>query len=181
MQVGVEASAAAVPNRPDMTEEPATRFVLRPVEPADVPHVYRLVRGLAEYERLLHEMTCVEDDFRRALFGPAPRGYAMLAWVGADAVGLAVWYYTFSTFTCGPDLFLEDIFVEPAWRGRGIGLALFRALARVARDQKCRRMEWRVLNWNRTAIDFYRRIGARPLRDWTVQQLEGEALAALAD
>ncbi|MGH7152358.1 MAG: GNAT family N-acetyltransferase [Acetobacteraceae bacterium] len=159
----------------------AATFVLRDATPDDVPHVYRLVRGLAEYEQLLHEMTCSEDDFRHALFGPVPRGHAMLAWAGTDAVGLAVWYYTFSTFTCGPDLFLEDIFVEPPWRGRGIGLALFRALARRAREQKCRRMEWRVLDWNQTAIDFYRRIGAHPMRDWTVQQLEGDALAALAD
>jgi diamine N-acetyltransferase len=138
------------------------------------------VRGLAEYERLLHEVTSTEADFRNALFGPSPRGHAMLAWVEGNAVGLAVWYYTFSTFTGGPDLFLEDIFAEPAYRGRGIGMALFREPARRAREENCRRMEWRVLNWNEPAIDFYRRIGAHPLQDWTVQQLEGAALAALA-
>ena len=144
-----------------------------------MPHVLRLVRGLAEYERLLHEVTATEADFTSALFGPVPRGHAMLAWVDGSAVGVAVWYYTFSTFTCGPDMFLEDIFVEPAHRGQGIGLALFRELAHRAREQNCRRMEWRVLNWNQPAIDFYRRIGARPMQDWTVQQLEGDALAAL--
>jgi GNAT superfamily N-acetyltransferase len=162
-----------------MAEE-ARRFDLREARPEDVATVLRLVRALAEYERLLHEVTATEADFSRALFGAVPRGHAILAWVGRDAVGLAIWYYTFSTFTCTPDLFLEDIFVEPAYRGQGIGLAMLRDLARRARAQNCRRMEWRVLNWNQPAIDFYRRIGARPMRDWTVQQLEGAALAALA-
>ncbi len=157
-----------------------TGFELRAARPEDVPHVLRLVRGLAEYERLLHHVTATEADFARALFGPAPRANAVLAWTGENAVGLALWYYTFSTFTGGPDLFLEDIFVEPIYRGRGIGLALFRYLAGRARAEKCRRMEWRVLNWNQPAIDFYHRIGARPMQDWTVQRLEGEALTALA-
>ena len=155
-------------------------FHLREARLEDVADILRLVRALAEYERLLHEVTATEADFSRALFGPAPRGHAVLAWTGGNAVGFAVWYYTFSTFICGPDLFLEDIFVEPAYRGRGIGLALFRYLACRAQEQNCRRMEWRVLNWNQPAIDFYRRIGARPMRDWTVQQLEGAALSALA-
>ena len=156
------------------------RFTLRAPTPDDVPHVLRLVRGLAEYEHLLHEVTATEQHFTRALFAPCPRAHAVLAWVGAEAVGLALWYYTFSTFTGGPDLFLEDIFVAPAHRGTGIGRALFRHLARTARAESCRRMEWRVLDWNQPSIDFYRRIGARPMQDWTVQQLDGPALAALA-
>ena len=158
----------------------AAPVILRAARPEDVGDVLRLVRGLADYERLLHEVTASEQHFMAALFAPCPRAHAVLAWIGAAPVGFALWYYTFSTFAGGPDLFLEDIFVEPAHRGAGIGRALFRHLARTARDENCRRMEWRVLNWNQKSIDFYRAIGARPMQDWTVQQLDGPALAALA-
>ncbi|MGH7041715.1 MAG: GNAT family N-acetyltransferase [Acetobacteraceae bacterium] len=160
-----------------MTAEP---FTLREVTPDDVGHVVRLVRALAAYEHLLHEVTVTESHFARALFGPAPRAHAVLAWVGIEPVGFALWYYTFNTFVGGPDLFLEDIFVTPAYRGTGIGLALFRFLARRTQQENCRRMEWRVLNWNQPSIDFYHRLGARPMQDWTVMQLQGPALAALA-
>ena len=155
-------------------------FTLRPAAPADAAAVFRLVRALADYERLADQVTATEDHFARALAGPAPRAHAVLAEAGGRAVGLALWYYTFSTFAGGPDLFLEDLFVEPAHRGTGIGVALFRHLARTARDEGCRRMEWRVLNWNQPSIDFYHRLGARPMRDWTVMRLERDALAALA-
>jgi GNAT superfamily N-acetyltransferase len=155
-------------------------FTLRDAAPDDAAHVLRLVRALAEYERLLDHVTATEQHFARALAGPAPRAHAVLARVGDEPVGFALWYYTFSTFAGGPDLFLEDIFVAPAHRGTGIGLALFRFLARRARAETCRRMEWRVLNWNQPSIDFYHRLGARPMQDWTVMQLQGPALAALA-
>lgn len=156
-------------------------IAVRAVTPDDVGDVLRLVRALAEYERLAGEVRATEQDFHRALFAPCPRAHAVLAWADGRAVGLAVWYYTFSTFTAGPDLFLEDLFVEPEHRGRRVGFALLRHLACCARATGCRRMEWRVLDWNQPARAFYRRIGARPMRDWTVQQLEGAALAALAD
>jgi GNAT superfamily N-acetyltransferase len=153
---------------------------LRAATKSDVPEVLRLVRALAEYERLSEYVTATEADFAQALFGATPRAHAVLAWVDARPVGLALWYYTFSTFTARPNMFLEDLFVEAEYRGRGIGLALFRHLAQCARDAGCRRIEWRVLDWNQPAIDFYRRIGARPVRDWTVQLLDGAALRALA-
>jgi GNAT superfamily N-acetyltransferase len=155
-------------------------FSLRRAEAADVGHIVRLVRALAEYEKLLHEVTSTEADFQERLFGPCPAAHAVLAWAGDAAVGLALYYYTFSTFTGRCDLFLEDLFVMPTYRGHGIGLALFRHLAGVARDERCRRIEWRVLDWNQPAIEFYRRIGAKPMTDWNVQRLEGPALAALA-
>ena len=158
----------------------ADPFTLRLAAPADAPEVFRLVRSLAEYERLADQVTATEDHFARALAGPAPRAHAVLAEAGGRAVGLALWYYTFSTFAGGPDLFLEDLFVDPAHRGLGIGLALFRHLARIAQADSCRRMEWRVLDWNQPAIDFYRRLGARPMQDWSVMRLERDALAALA-
>jgi GNAT superfamily N-acetyltransferase len=158
-----------------------TDLVLRKAGPADVPDVLRLVRGLAEYERMLDRFTATEADFARVLFAPQPLAHALLAEVARHPVGVAIWYYMLSTFTARPILFLEDIFVEPAHRGAGIGLALFRRLARVAREGNCWSMDWNVLNWNQPAIDFYRRVGARPVTDWTVQRLDAQGIAALAD
>jgi GNAT superfamily N-acetyltransferase len=155
-------------------------FTLRDATPQDVPDVLRLVRGLAEYERLLHEVVMTEADLHAALFSPQPRAYAVLAHIGDSAVGLALWYYTFSTFRGRPDIFLEDLFVEHAQRGQGIGLALLRHLAQRAVAENCRRVEWRVLNWNEPSIAFYESLGATMMQDWHVRQLGGEALAALA-
>ena len=159
----------------------STTYALREARCADIPDVLRLVRGLAEYERLLDRVTATEADFTQALFGPRPLAEAMLAEVENRAVGIAIWYYLFSTFTAQPMLYLEDIFVESTYRGHGIGLALFRRLAQIARAKNCFSMEWSVLNWNQPAIDFYRRIGARPVTDWTMQRLDAKAIAALAD
>ncbi len=155
-------------------------FTLRTAQEEDAGEILRLVRELADYEKLLHEVEATEADFRERMFGPRPSAYAVLAEVDGTVVGIALYYYTFSTFTGRCDLFLEDLFVIQTYRGHGIGLALFRHLAGIARAEKCRRIEWRVLNWNQPSIDFYRRIGAKPLEDWTVQRLEGVALAALA-
>ncbi len=138
------------------------------------------VRGLAEYENLAHEAVATEADFRRALFGPIPRCHALFAEVDGQAVGFAVWFYNFSTFTGRPGLYVEDIFVIPDHRGRGIGRAIFRELARRAIAEGCGRMEWWVLNWNESAISFYRSLGAQPMDEWTTQRLTGEALAAVA-
>ena len=156
-------------------------FSLREATPPDVPDILRLVRGLAEYERLLDHAVATETDFHTALFGPQPRAHAILAIADDRAVGLALWYYTFSTFTGRPDMFLEDLFVEPAYRGRRIGLGLLRHLARRAVAERCRRIDWRVLNWNQPSIEFYESIGARQMQDWHVRQLGGEALVALAE
>jgi len=158
----------------------STTYALREARRADTPDVLRLVRGLAEYEQLLDRVTATEADFAHALFGPRPHAEAMLAEVENRAVGVAIWYYLFSTFTAQPMLYLEDIFVEPTYRGRGIGLALFRRLAQIARTKDCLSMEWSVLNWNQPAIDFYRSIGAQPITDWTVQRLDATGIAALA-
>ena len=158
-----------------------TQPTVRPARPGDEPHILRLVRGLAEYERLLDRMTATEADFRRLLFCPKPLARAILAGTGGPPVGIAIWYYVVSTFTARPVLFLEDIFVEPAYRAQGIGLALLRHLAGIARAENCLSMEWNVLNWNQPAIDFYRRIGARPVSDWTVYRLDANAIAALSN
>ena len=154
---------------------------LRKAVESDAGEILRLVRALADYEKLLHEVKATEADFREMMFGPRPSAYAVLAEADGAAVGLALYYHTFSTFTGRCDLFLEDLFVMPTYRGRGIGIALFRHLAGTARDEQCRRIEWRVLDWNKPAIDFYHRIGARPMTDWNVMRLQGDALVALAD
>ena len=155
-------------------------FILRDVTPADVPDVLRLIRGLADYERLLHEVVMTESELHAALFGARPLAYAQLAETDGKSVGFALWYYTFSTFCGHPDIFLEDLFVEPEYRGRGIGLALLRYLARRAVAEKCRRVEWHVLNWNAPSIAFYERLGATRMMDWHVRRLEGDTLTALA-
>jgi GNAT superfamily N-acetyltransferase len=156
-------------------------FTLRPATATDLPDIVRLIRGLAEYERLLHEATLTEDGLGNALFGPLPRAWAILAEAGGTPVGIALFYYTFSTFKARSNIFLEDLYVEPAHRGAGIGLALTRYLAQKAVAEHCGRMEWRVLDWNQPSIDFYQRIGAETMRDWHIRQLGGDALAALAE
>jgi GNAT superfamily N-acetyltransferase len=156
------------------------RFTLRTAEPADVPAILGIVRGLAEYEKLGHICTATEADFHALLFGPKAVAHAALAEIAGAPVGGAVWYFSLSTFAGRPKLFVEDVFVQPDFRGQGIGLALFRHMAGIACARSCWGMEWRVLNWNQPAIDFYRRIGAQPVTDWTTQQLRGDALAALA-
>jgi GNAT superfamily N-acetyltransferase len=156
-------------------------FTLRSATESDIPDVLRLVRGLAEYEKLTQYMTATEADFARLLFGPRALGHAALAEVGAHPVGVALWYFTLNTFAGRAVLFVEDVFVEPAHRGSGIGLALFRHMARIALTEGCQRMEWSVLDWNAPSIEFYRRIGARPVEGWITQRLAGDALAALAE
>ncbi|MGC8469057.1 MAG: GNAT family N-acetyltransferase [Acetobacteraceae bacterium] len=153
---------------------------MREARPEDVPAILGFVRALAEYENLAHEMEAREEDFARALFGPRPHAHALLAEVGEAPVGLALWFYNFSTFAGRPGIFVEDVFVDPAFRGRGIGRAFFRALAQRAIAEGCRRLEWWVLDWNQPALHFYRSIGARAMEEWTVQRVAGPALAALA-
>jgi GNAT superfamily N-acetyltransferase len=156
-------------------------FILRPATPTDVPEVLRLIRGLADYERISDDMTATETDFHEALFGPYPRVHAVLAEIDNKSVGLALFYYTFTTFKARTNIFLEDLFVDPAHRGAGIGLALMRHLAQRAVAENCGRIEWRVLNWNQTAIDFYQRLGAKAIKNWHTRQLWGDALVSLAE
>jgi GNAT superfamily N-acetyltransferase len=158
----------------------ASDFTLRDARPGDEDTIAGFVRELAEYEKLPHEARATAADFHRALFTTPPRAHALVVEAGADPVGFALWFYNFSTFTGRPGLYLEDLYVVPAWRGRGIGRAVFRFLARRAIEENCGRMEWWVLDWNTPAIEFYRSMGAQPMDDWTVQRLSGEALAAIA-
>ena len=152
----------------------------RDARPGDEPIVARFVRALAEYENLLHEAVATEADFSRALFGSPPRAHALIIEDSTGPIGVAVWFYNFSTFTGRPGLYVEDIFVNPDKRGQGIGRAVFRELARRAIAEGCERMEWWVLNWNTPAINFYQSLGAQPMNEWTTQRLTGAALAAVA-
>jgi len=159
---------------------PVDGVLLRDATADDAEAIAALVRELAVYERLGHEVTATPQDFRTALFGAVPRAHAMLADAGGASVGLALYFFNFSTFVGRHGLYVEDVFVQPAWRGRGIGRAFFKALAARAVAEGCRRMEWSVLDWNEPAMNFYRNLGAVPMSEWTVQRLAGDALHALA-
>ncbi len=151
-----------------------------PADIRDVPLMLGLIKALAEYERIAHEVVATEAGLRESLFGATPHAEAVIARVGSEAVGFAVWFHSYSTFLSRPGLYLEDLFVRPEWRGRGIGRALLCHLARIAMERGCARMEWSVLDWNDQAIGFYRSIGARAMDEWTVYRLTGEALDRLA-
>lgn len=147
-----------------------------PVVPADVPTVLALIRELADFEKLLHEVVATEADIREALFGPRPTAQAVIARDGDDVAGFALFFFNFSTFRGRPGLYLEDLYVRPAYRARGYGKALLKHLARLAVERRCGRMEWAVLDWNTRAIAFYRSLGARPADGWIVYRLTDEAL-----
>ena len=154
------------------------------IEPAterDLPAIVHLVRQLAVYEKLEHAMTASQDDFRQALFGTERNTYALMAFADDAAIGFALYFHTFSTFLGKRGIYLEDIYVEPEYRGRGIGRALLKRLAIIAKEQHCGRMEWSVLTWNQPSIDFYHRLGAITLDDWRIFRLQGDALEQLAD
>lgn len=156
-------------------------LALRPARPEDAALILSFVRELADYEKLLHEVEATEDDIVRDLFGPNPRVFCDIAeWEGQPA-GLALWFYNYSTFRGRHGIYLEDLYVSPAFRGRGIAKALMRNLARRCIAEGLGRFEWWVLDWNEPAIRFYRSIGARPMDAWTVQRVTGEALATLAE
>jgi GNAT superfamily N-acetyltransferase len=155
-------------------------LVIRPAKPADAALVYSLVRELAEYERLIDDVDATAEDLARALFGPSPRVFCDIAeWDGA-AAGFALWFYNFSTFRGRHGIYLEDLFVRPAFRGKGLGKALLVHLAKRAAAEGCARVEWSVLDWNEPSIKFYESLGAIPMEEWTIFRLTGEALAKVA-
>lgn len=158
----------------------STRISIDRATEHDVPLILALIKGLAEYERMSADVFADEESLRASLFGKTPSAEAILARVGAEPVGFAVWFHNYSTFLGRRGLYLEDLFVVPEWRGRGIGRALLVHLARTAVDRGCGRMEWAVLDWNERAIRFYKSLGARSMDEWTVYRLTGDALARLA-
>jgi len=153
---------------------------VRPGELEDVPLIAELIRGLARYEKLDHEVVMTEEKLTEALFGERRYAETLIAEVGGEPVGFALFFHSFSTFLAQPGIYLEDLFVVPEQRGRGVGRALLGQLAQVAVERGCGRLEWAVLDWNEDAIKFYERLGAKPNSDWTVYRITGEPLEALA-
>ena len=147
----------------------------------DVPRILTFIRALAEYERLADAVVATEDGLLRSLFGPRPYAECVIARWNGEPAGFALFFHNFSTFLAQPGIYLEDLFVNPEFRGKGVGRALLRHLARLTRERNCGRLEWSVLDWNESAIGFYKSIGAAPLDDWTIFRLRGEALTRLAD
>jgi GNAT superfamily N-acetyltransferase len=154
---------------------------IRPAHVEDVPIILQLIRDLATYERAPNEVTATDEQLVDVLFGDRPAAEVLLAFEGQSAVGFAVFFYNFSTWLGRPGLYLEDLFVKPEKRGKGYGRALLIALAKIARDRGCGRMEWAVLDWNEPAIKFYRALGAKPMHEWTVFRLTRDEIARLAN
>jgi GNAT superfamily N-acetyltransferase len=146
----------------------------------DVPLILRLITALAEYERMSDEVVATEDGLRRTLFGPRPAAEVVVAYAGDEPAGFALFFHNYSTFLGKPGLYLEDLFVVPAFRGRGYGKALLVHLAKIAVERDCGRFEWSVLDWNEPAIGFYKKLGATPMEAWTIMRVAGDALHNLA-
>jgi GNAT superfamily N-acetyltransferase len=156
-------------------------FAIRTATVADVPVILELIRALATYERAPNDVTATETGLTEVLFGEKPAAEVLLAFENETAVGFAVFFHNFSTWLGRPGLYLEDLFVRPEDRGKGYGRALLIRLAKIARERGCGRMEWAVLDWNEPAIQFYRKLGAKPMDEWTVFRLTREGIAGLAD
>lgn len=150
---------------------------IRAAKESDVPVILDFIRQLADYERLSHAVAATEQALRETLFGARPYAEVLVAHWDEEPVGFALFFHNYSTFLAKPGIFLEDLFVNPSARGRGIGKALLTRLAELAIERHCGRVEWSVLDWNAPSIEFYRRMGATPMDEWTIFRLTGDALA----
>jgi GNAT superfamily N-acetyltransferase len=159
----------------------ASDIQIRPATADDVPVILAFIRELADYEKLSHTVVATEPALRESLFGPRPYAEVRLALLDGQPAGFALFFHNFSTFLGRPGLYLEDLFVRPPFRSQGVGRALLKELAALAVARRCGRLEWSVLDWNDPAIQFYRKLGAQPLNDWTIFRVTGPALTALAD
>lgn len=153
---------------------------IAPARAEDVPLILDFIRQLAEYERLAHEVAATEQTLRETLFSERPYAEVLIAYWAEAPVGFALFFHNYSTFLAKPGIYLEDLFVNPSARGKGIGKALLTQLAELAIERGCGRVEWSVLNWNAPSIEFYRRMGAKPQDEWTTYRLTGEALGQYA-
>jgi len=153
---------------------------IRPASERDASIVLDMIKALADYEKLAHAVTATERTIRDTLFGAQPAAEVVIASVGGEPAGFALFFHNYSTFLAQRGLYLEDLFVKPAYRGHGIGRALLEHLARLAVERRCGRFEWSVLDWNEPAIGFYKKLGAEPLDEWTIFRVTGDALRRLA-
>ena len=174
----LELTIAAPP--PETKSRPMNRTLLRHARVEDVDLVLELIRGLADFENLSHQVQATREQLQETLFGAKPAAEVVLAFEGETVVGFAVFFANFSTFLGKPGLYLEDLYVRPEFRGRGHGRALLRHLATLALERGCGRFEWTVLDWNESAIEFYRRHGAEVLPQWRICRVTGETLAQMA-
>jgi len=153
---------------------------IAPATERDAPIILDMIKGLAEYEKLADAVRATEAAIRSSLFGAQPAAEVIIARVGGDPAGFALFFHNYSTFLAQRGLYLEDLFVKPAYRGRGVGRALLERLAAIAVDRGCGRFEWSVLDWNEPAIGFYKKLGAVAMDEWTIFRVTGDALRQLA-
>lgn len=154
-------------------------FSIRSAESSDVPLILEFIKGLADYEKLAHEVVATEEGLRTNLFGEKSYAEVLIGEAGSTPVGFALFFHNYSTFLGQPGIYLEDLFVKPEYRGHGYGKALLTHLAQLAVERNCGRLEWSVLDWNEPAIGFYKSLGASPMDGWSVFRLTGDALLAL--
>lgn len=155
-------------------------FEIKPASSKDVPLILSFIKELAEYEKLLHEVIATEEILQETLFGDKTHAEVLIGYLNHKPISFALYFHNFSTFLGRPGIYLEDLFVKPEARGKGIGQKMLAYLAHLAKSRKCGRLEWWVLDWNETAIGFYKRIGARPMDEWTVYRVNDTALDDLA-
>ena len=153
---------------------------IRPITAAELPALLELIRELARFERLEHEVEATVESLHDSIFGPRPVAGALLAYSGDQLAGYALYFFTFSSFTGKPGIWLDDLYVRPAFRNQGYGRAFMEAVARIGVERDCRRFEWAALNWNSHALEFYRKLGARAMDDWVMLRLNSQALRGLA-
>jgi GNAT superfamily N-acetyltransferase len=154
-------------------------FNISPVTMAELPELLELVRELARFERLEHEVKATVESFENSFFGPQPVAGALLARCGEDLAGYAIYFFTFSSFIGRPGLWLDDVYVRPKFRQRRLGLALMESVARIGVQRNCGRFEWTALNWNKSALDFYMKLDAQVLDEWVLLRLNEHALRRL--
>lgn len=152
---------------------------IRPAVSEDVPGILEMIRELADFEKLTHQVVATEADYQKSLFGESPSAGALVAEDGGKLAGYAIYFPTFSTFIGRAGLWLEDLYVRPDWRGRGLGKGLLKAVGEIAAERKAGRFEWSVLDWNRNAIDLYERVGGEILHDWRIVRLDHEGIREL--
>lgn len=162
-----------------MSDFSISSISIRPADFKDVPGILEMIRELADFEKLTHQVVATEADYQRSLFGEAPSAGALVAEDGGKLAGYAIYFPTFSTFIGRAGLWLEDLYVRPAWRGRGLGKGLLKAVGEIAAERNAGRFEWSVLDWNRNAIDLYERVGGEILHEWRIVRLDHEGIREL--